>query len=204
MKNRLIKTIALSTILASSTLLANDSLINQMGINLGKSSTDFSQKDKTGSISLGNNPDKSFNSIEVFTILNPLTDICKEYNMKPYASYTYSSNSELKHQYLLVGVNKYYKPSKLPVELYAGVVVGYGQIDWKYKPLSTDNNVDANSLIGGVQAGLNYPLNEKLSLNVNSKYLIHDYKTNLKTSNAQSTIEHDSTATISMGLVYKF
>lgn len=204
MQNKLIKTITVSTLLASSSLFASDSFINSFGINLGKSHTSYDQKDKNGAIILGNNPDKSFNSLELYLTLNPMLDMCKENNMKPYISLTHSRNSDLKHQYLLVGVNKYYSSQDTKLELYAGLLGGYGQVDWRYDPLnnSTRKNIDANSFIGGLQVGINYPIAEKLSLNLNSKYLLHNYETNLKTSNAVATIEHDATATISLGLEY--
>ena len=205
--NKIIKVTALSLLLASSsTLLATDSFVNSIGINLGKSYTNSQQKNNQGNITLGNTPKESNNSIELFAILNPLTDICKEYNMKPYISYTYSKNTDLKHQYLLVGVNKYYNPSNSKVELYTGALLGYGQIDWKYDPLndSQNKNIDANSFIGGVQAGLSYPVNENLSLNLNTKYLVHNYETKLKTTNANATIKQDNTSSFSFGLIYKF
>lgn len=201
-----ILTLTTLSLLASSTLLASESIVNSVGLNLGKSYTSTDQKDKSGSIILGDNPDQSFNSLELYLTLNPILDMCKVYNMKPYISLTHSRNSDLKHQYLLVGVNKYYTPSTMPLELYAGVLGGYGQMDWRYDPLnnSSSKNVDANSFIGGLQLGANYPINEKLSLGLNSKYLLHNYETNLKTTNATATIEHDSTASVSLGLEYRF
>jgi hypothetical protein len=202
-----ILTLTLSTLIASSSsLLASQSIINSVGLNLGKSHTSADQKDKSGTILLANNPEQSFNSLELYLTLNPILDMCKEYDMRPYISLTHSRNSELKHQYLLVGINKYYTQSTLPLELYTGVVGGYGQIDWRYDPLnnSTRKNVDANSFIAGIQIGANYPINEKLSLGINGKYLLHNYETNLKTTNATATIEQDATATISLGLEYSF
>jgi len=208
MKSIILKTTLLSTLIASSNLLANgnESWLYAIGTNVGVSNTSYDQINKSGSITLIDKPKKSFNSLELYTILNPLTDLCKEYNMKPYISYTHSQNSDLKHQYLLVGLNKYYKPSTTDIELYARVLGGYGQIDWKYDPLNDSNkkNVDANSFIGGIQVGVNYPLNEKISLNLNSKYLLHNYETKLKTTNATAIIEHDSTASIGVGLEYSF
>lgn len=202
---KVIKTLSISTLLASSSLLANESLVNSIGLNIGAAHSSYTQKDHQGSITLGNTPDKSFNTYEIYTTLNPIMDMCKKYNMKPYISYTYSSNDDLKHQYLLAGVNKYYNHNSL--ELYAGALGGYGQIDWKYDPLHSSKNInaDANSFIGGLQIGANYLINEKLSIGINSKYLIHDYQTQLKPSDGvYSTIEHDSTSNISFGLEYRF
>ena len=193
------------SLLTTSLLFSSDITIDSIGINLGVSNSDYKQTNHQGTISLGNTPDKSFNSYELYTVLNSLSDMCKEHDMKPYISYTYSSNDEVQHQYLLVGINKYYKHNNY--NLYAGVLGGYGQLDWKYDPLnnSNDKNVDANSFIAGVQLGVSYPLNNNISLGLNSKYLIHNYETNLKpTSAISATIEHKDTLSLSFGVNYSF
>jgi hypothetical protein len=197
--------ITLLGLLSSSTLLANP--IDSIGLNIGTQKSDYKQTNNQGVILLGNTPDESFNSYEIYTTLNPILDTCKTYNMKPYIGYTYSSNSELKHQYLLAGINKYYTPSNYKVELYAGVLVGYGQMDWKYDPLnsSSSKNVDANSFIAGIQLGANYPINEKYSIGLNTKYLMHNYETDLNPSaGVSSTIEHKDTISLSLGVKYLF
>lgn len=95
----------------------------------------------------------------------------------------------MKHQYVLVGANKYFEFDKfLP---YVGLVVGYGQIDWKYDPInnSKDVNADANSFIVGLNLGINYNITKDMSLNLNSKVLFHDYETNIEPQTGiQSTI----------------
>lgn len=204
---KIIHKITLLGLLSSSTLLANP--IDSIGFNIGKANSDYKQTNNQGVILLGNTPDESFNSYEIYTTLNPILDTCKTYNMKPYIGYTYSSNSELKHQYLLAGINKYYNHTVANKELslYAGVLVGYGQIDWKYDPLnnSSSKNVDANSLIAGIQLGANYPINEKYSVGLNTKYLVHNYETDLNpSSGVSSTIEHKDTISFSLGISYKF
>ena len=208
MKNKILKSTLALTLLATSSLLASNTIVDSLGLNLGKSNTNYDQKNTSGTISSNNNPDKTFNSIELYTTLKPILSICKEYNMKSYVSYTFNKNSELKHQYLLVGVNKYFTPTiSTAFSLYAGLLAGYGQIDWSYDPLktSTRKNVDANSFIGGIQVGSIYSLRENLSLNLNAKYLFHNYETNLKTTTPSSaTIEHDSTASVAIGLGYRF
>ena len=70
--------------------------------------------------------------------------------------------------------------------------------------VSTKKNVDANSFIGGLQLGVSYPIDEKFSLNLNTKYLFHNYETDLKTTNATATIDHDRTSSIGFGVEYKF
>lgn len=186
-------------LLVTSFALASDIAVDSLGLNIGTSNSSYSQTNNSGTIVLGNEPDKSFNSYEFYATLK--NDI---YGMKPYVSYTYSNNSDLKHQYLLAGLNKYYQYKK--ITLYAGVVGGYGQLDWKYDPLNNSQKKieDTNSFIAGIQVGVEYPLSNKFAVSLNSKYLIHDYETDLKTTNATSTIKHDSSFLVSIGVKYSF
>lgn len=191
------KKILLTTLMGSTLLIAQDISIDKLGVNLGLSNLDYTQKDHQGSIILGNQPDTRFTSFEAYTTLN---GVFENKDIKPYISYTYGSNSEFKNQYLLVGVNEYYKQKHY--ELYAGVLGGYGQLQWKYNPLNstTDNKYDANSFLVGLQGGLDYPLTEKLNLGLNAKYLYNQYKTHLyPTSTTYSTIEHQPLITLSLG-----
>lgn len=206
MQKRLLNAITLSTILASSSLLASDISINSIGANIGKSHTSYEQNNKAGTIILGNTPDKYFNSLELYMTLNPILEICKKYDIRPYLSLSHSRNSDLAHNYMLAGFNKYYKPTSSELELYAGVVGGYGQMNWRYDPLnnSTKKDADANSFIAGVQAGVSYPVAKRVSLGVNTKYLAHNYGTDLKTTNATATIEQSSTIFVGLGLEWKF
>ena len=193
--------------LTGSLLFGNDISIDTIGLNLGKAYLDYDKKDTQGSITLGNTPDKSFNSFELYTTLKPVTKICEEYNMKPYLSYTYSSNTDLKHQYILLGVNKYYTPKGTKALVYAGGLLGYGELKWNYDPLNTSKsiNVDANSFMAGIQGGISYPVSSKISLSLNGKYLVHDYKTGLDPSaGASSEISHKGTAVVSFGIGYSF
>jgi len=198
----MMKKILLTTLMGSTLLVAQDISIDKLGVNLGLSNLDYTQKDHQGSIVLGNQPDTSFSSIEVYTTLN---GVFEKEDIKPYISYTYSSNSELQNQYLLVGLNKYYKQNKY--DLYAGILGGYGQLKWQYNPLNstTDNKYDANSYLVGLQGGLEYPLNDTLAIGFNAKYLYNQYKTHLyPTSTTYSTIEHEPSITLSLGISYRF
>ena len=189
----------LSLSLLTSSLLFSSSL-ESIGLNIGSLNSDYKQINHTGSITLGNTPDEKLNALEIFTTYKN-----KIYGMKPYLSYTYSSNKELKHQFILAGLNKYYSHDKL--DLYAGVLAGYGELKYRYNPLnnSKDNNEDANSLIAGIQLGVTYPFNENISMGVNGKYLVHDYETKLAPSDAaSSSLEHDKTTVLSIGINYSF
>ena len=189
------------SLLTSSLMFASEVSIDSVGLNIGKANSDYSQRNSSGSITLGNNPDKTFNTFELFSTLTGL----EKYDMKPYISYTYSSNEELKHQYLLLGLNKYYKIKK--VDFYAGILLGYGELKYKYNPLNNtkENDFNSSSIIGGIQAGIEYPFNNNLSLNINTKYLGHNYETILAPNSTTSAeLKHHSTSSLSIGLKYSF
>lgn len=204
---KLLNKILTTSLLASSSLLASDISIDSIGFNYGISSINYDQQDISGSITLGDQPDKSFDSYEISVTLDPILDICKNNNLKPYVSYTYSSNTDLKHQYILAGVNKYYTPSTSKAELYAGALLGYGELTWKYDPLNSSKQITHNSYstIAGLQTGLILPVSKALSFNIDGKYLIHDYDTKLNPSDdVRGTLNHDSTSVVSLGIQYKF
>lgn len=198
---KLVKTLALSTILAGY-LLANETLIHSIGVNLGVSATPYEQTNHNGSITLGSIPDETFTSYEVYTTFNPLSSLCKEMNMKPTVSYSYSVNSHLKHQYILAGFNKYYRNNS-----YAGILLGYGELKYKYNPLNNSKNNDyaTTSAVIGIQTGYDYPLSSSLSLGVNLKALYHNYDAFLNPNNtATANLEHDYTLKVSVGIGWRF
>ena len=193
--------IVLITSLAS-VLFASDISINTLGFNLGISHSDYSQKDNQGSITLGNKPDKIYKAGEVYTTLNGLL---KNSTMKPYVSLTYSTNTELKHQYLLAGVNKYYKINNL--DIYAGILAGYGELTWKYDPLNSSKNKDytSTSPMIGIQGGILFPYRKNIQIGINAKYMLSNYKTNLEpTSSISSEIIHNRVSFIGIGFNFSF
>lgn len=188
--------------MVSTFLFGADVAIDTMGINLGKGYTDHDITNRTGTIQIPHHPYKNYTGLEMYSTLS---GVFEEKDIKPYLSLTYLQNSDIKHKYILGGVNKYFKADML--DYYVGVVGGYGQIDWQYNPITNtrDNKYDAKSFIGGVQGGAAYPLSQKLSLQINTKYLLHNYETKLEPSNdAQSTLTHDKTLFVGIGLSWKF
>lgn len=184
----------------SSTLLA-DITIDSLGIGYSKAISDYKQENKVNSVDLGNKPDKNYDSFEIFSTYK---NVFENNTLKPYLSYSYSLNDEFKHQYLLFGVNKYYKQNSF--DIYAGLLGGFGQLKWDYNPVGA-RNVDskASSFILGLQAGVDFPLTNKWSLGVNTKYLIHDYETKIEPNNtSKALITHDDTITLGLNLSYKF
>lgn len=192
------KSFGVGLFLLSTNLVASS--LNSIGINVAQSHSNAHQTNHNGTITLGNEPDETFTSYELYGTLKK--DI---FNMKPTLSYTYSSNDDLKHQYLLVGLTKYYKLTK--ASLYAGLLGGYGELKYKYNPLNTskDNDYTANSFLGGIQAGIEYPITNSLAFNLNTKALYHNYDAQLNPNNtASAEISHNTTTLIGVGLGYRF
>lgn len=195
------KKIITLTLLASSLMLAAE--ISEIGVNIGVSHTPYTQTNSNGSITLGNEPEQNFASYELFTTLK---GVFPQDDVKPYISYTYSYNSELKHQYVLLGLNKYFAPTQR-LSLYVGMLAGYGEMSWSYNPLnnSKENDYEATSAMVGVQVGVNYPLIGNVALNLNLKTLAHNYETNLDPNNtATAELKHNYTTTAMLGVAYKF
>jgi hypothetical protein len=184
--------------LITSSLVASS--LDSIGINVGVANSNSHQTNHNGIITLGNEPDESFNSYEIYGTLK------KELlNMKPTLSYTYSSNDELKHQYLLVGLTKYYKLTK--ASLYAGLLGGYGELQYKYNPLnnSKSNDYTSTSLLAGIQVGIEYPITNSLDFNLNTKALYHNYDAQLNPNNtATAELSHNTTKSIAVGMKYSF
>jgi len=102
------KTINKLTLLSLVTISSLSAVsIDSVGLHLGIGESSYSQDNKSGSIDLQlNEPSKSFfPALEIYSTFN---GVFNNETLKPFVSYTYESNSDLKHQYLLAGINKYY------------------------------------------------------------------------------------------------
>lgn len=196
--NRLL---ALSLALCSS-LVASNIEVERVGLHIGTAHTTSSQENKEGEIILGKEPKKNFApSVEVY---GTLSGVFEDKAVEPFLSYTYSNNSDLTHQYILVGVNKYY--SHNTYKAYAGIYTGYSFLKWEYNPLNntTNNNFTSSSLLVGAQVGWEYPLANNLSLDLNFKGMLYDHSTILEASSAKAEIENKLNFSAGLGLVYKF
>lgn len=204
---KVVKATALVTLIALNSLSAEGLSMSNIGINLGKSYSNYKQEDKAGTVLLSNSPDKSFNVVELSTEMNGLFS---NDDIKPYISYTYSNNDDFKQQYLLIGINKYFELTS-ELKPYIGVLGGYGELEWRYDPLNDAKDIekDAYSFIGGFDLGTEYVITENIVFNLNAKLLFHGYKTDLvpsslSSSTANATIKHDMTSVLSAGLKYRF
>lgn len=189
----------LASILLTTSLYSME--MSNIGVNVLSTYMDYTKRDKTGSISLGDKPNKELVSFEFFTVLDSL----KYEDLKPEISYIYSNNSKFVNHLFLLGYNKYFKLIKSS-QLYAGVLLGYGELRWHYDPFtnSSSKNVDSDSIVGGIQLGIDMPINQMVSLNINGKYLSSKYETSLSSGNAYSTITHNLTTSLGVGLVFRW
>ncbi|MDD2699567.1 MAG: hypothetical protein PHF17_12335, partial [Arcobacteraceae bacterium] len=83
----------------------------------------------------------------------------------------------------------------------------YGELKWKYNPLnnSKSNDYTSTSLVGGIQAGIEYKLSNSLAFNLNTKALYHNYDAKLNPNNtATAVISHNTTTLIAVGMKYSF
>ena len=196
--------IALGLVVVSSTLLSYEIKMESIGFAGGNAKTPLVQHNKDNKEIVIDKLDDNFKTMELYTVLKPIEEI----GMNPYLSYTYSYNEQFINYYVMAGLNKYYKISSSS-KLYLGVLGGYGQMKWEFDPINgSDNDVSTQSYILGVQGGVSIPLenlpSDKLSLDINVKYLSHEYITNLKTSATTSQIEHYETMLAQVGISYRF
>lgn len=191
-----------SGLIIGSSLSASNIEVDRAGLHIGIAKSSFSQENKAGEIILGKEPSSKFvPSVEVY---GTLSGVFEDKAVQPFLSYTYSTNSDLTNQYLLVGVNKYY--SHNTYNAYAGVYTGYSFLKWEYNPLNntTDNQFTSTSLLVGAQVGWEYPLSEKLSLDFNFKGMIYDHTTELEAYSAKAEIQHSLNFSAALGLTYRF
>ena len=187
----------LSTVLLGSSLLAID-----IGINLGKSHFDITQSNSENIILGANTPKSNGNILEVYAINDcKFTD---DKDIKNYISLVQNRSGDIDNTLVLAGLvqeleGKEFKP-------YIGWLVGYGELKYNYNPLNSTATEDkkSSSMVAGLQAGAKYKIDDKLSLNINGKYLRAKYTTNLESSGTTGNIEHNALSSFSIGLIYSF
>jgi len=64
--------------------------------------------------------------------------------------------------------------------------------------------MDTDNILGEMQFGIVIPLDEKISFNLNTKYLFSYYETLLNTGTTSSKINHNSSSSLSAGLIFKW
>ena len=172
----------------TTSLLANVT-INKVGFNVGLSNFHYKEYQNRGL-----SPSKNLISSELYTILDGLFD---DKSYKLYAGCMYSYNNDLSNYSLLTGVNKYYQIDKF--QPYIGAIVGYGSL--KYKGSFVNADTTATSIIGGLQAGTGYPINNNLRVEIHSKLLLSGYQADIS---GAKVITHNFSTSVLLGLSYTF
>jgi len=198
---KIINKIIPSLIVASS-LINADIAIDSVGANFGWANIYADQTNRTGSVALSNEPDEKYIQGEIYVLIGGVFD---DKSWKPSINYIQSRNNEFTNQIFMAGINKYF--FKENYNLYAGLFIGMGRLDWKYNPISSTSVDDRNvqSIVGALQAGVEYPITNSFSLGVNAKYYLHDYETVLAPSSSVSVeINQKYSSSITIGLRYLF
>ena len=197
MNYKLLKTVLIASLLTSTIAVADTGDIFA-GVSLGYTYTNIDQKDNTGSIILGNELEEN------------------GYNFKLEAGYQYTSNIDVLVNYQRVEfddtyLNNFFLSTEYKCKKYndltpyLGGQLGFSQMHWKKNPINTlDNDYTSESYFIGVLAGISYPINEKLSLNVNYNLQYMDHDTQLESSPAHSTLTHNYFHSFNIGVRWEF
>ncbi len=196
---RILSNILIFGLIYASVVSANSINIESIGTNIGYSYINYNEE---GNIKEINRPSQDFLNLELYLTIGNLFD---DKTLVPSIHYLYNRNSDIDIHTLLFGLNKCFAFENF--NLYTGIVAGYGTLLWKDNPIkyTTTNDFSSNSLVGGLQFGSEFPITEQLKFNLNLKYLLHDYKIDLKPlPNYSSALSHPTTASISLGFRWFF
>ena len=196
---RLVNKIILSSLLATTILPAIE--IDSLGVNLGVSNISAKQSNKVGVINLNSSPKESYTHGELYMLIDGLTD---DETIKASINYINSTNSDFKNNILMVGINKYYQIDKY--NIYTGVLLGAGHLEWKTDPIPTTKTTDltAGSVVGALQVGAEYQVQNNIALGLNTKYYLSNYTTKLNVGTNKAEITHKSSYSLSVGVRYFF
>jgi hypothetical protein len=191
-----INKIFLATILASTITYASGPI--DIGFNLGYADMPYEHEGNIADV-------KSDNRLINTEVYATFGNIFSNKNVRPTLSYIHNSNSDFKNNTLLAGVNLYIPFEQ--VTLYTGFLAGYGELAWDDKHISgtTKNDMKSGSAVAGLQLGMELPISDSLSFNVNAKYLMHTYDMEVFISSSSSArYSHTGTSSLSVGLKYSF
>jgi len=193
--------IVISFLLLTSLSQANEISIDSLGVNLGISNIKAEQIDIAGTLQLTNTPDESYSHGELYILVD---GIVEDETIKASINYINSTNSEFKNNLLMIGFNKYYTIKEY--NLYAGLLVGIGKLEWQYSPISNNKskNYKTESVVGALQLGTEYNLNGNIALGLNTKYYISNYSTKVEIGERIIEINHKSSYSLVFGFRYFF
>ena len=97
-----------------------------------------------------------------------------------------------------------YQFSDVMLKPYIGVLAGYSKLEWSQDPHVVLSNKDLTSdgAMYGVQAGLEFDLAENWSIFGKYQFIVYDHLMDIR--NGASTIEHEDTQNLLLGVSYGF
>jgi len=197
MKNRVVKTLTLATLLMASSVVA-DNLNVVTGISGGYTYINVDQENQVGSFILANEPTQD------------------GYNVELKLGYKYDNNFQLTMNYQRVEFDDMFE-NNVYVEVeylysayknftpYIGGHFGISRLEWSENPINTlDNDVNSGSYIVGARAGTLYPLSENIALSMEYIFSLTDHDTQLESGSAKATLTHNFSHNLNFGLRYTF
>jgi len=194
-----INKIILASLLTTTLLPAIE--IDSIGLNLGISNIATEQTDIAGTITLTSSPKENYTHGELYMLVDDFTE---DKTIKASLNYINNTNSDFKNNILMVGISKYYTLDNY--NIYTGVLLGAGHLEWKYNPISNtiNTNLTAGSVVGALQLGAEYEIQKNLALGLNTKYYRSNYTTKLDVGVNQSEVTHKNSYSLAIGVRYSF
>ena len=168
-----------------------------VGIGFDCISLDVKKQDQVGSIILNHTPDEKATS---FTFLGGIN---LSQNGRIYGNYEILNLDDVK-------INSYYLSYDyiFPhiLNSYIGLSLGMSDLEWQIDPLVNSQLKDSklSSLLYGIQGGIEYPIENQLSIYSQVSYQKLDFKTNLTSTPAKSTLTHEDKKSLNIGVRYSF
>ncbi len=197
MNTKLLKTALLTSLLTSAIAIADEGN-TFVGVSAGYTNLNVKQEDKIGAIILGNKLEENgYNfKVEAGYNYNEKIDILFNYQRVTLDD-TYQNNFFVSSEYKLQEYNNFTP--------YLGASLGYSELHWEKEPLNTkDNDYSSGSYLVGATLGVTYPLDEKVSFNMNYNFQLTNHETALESGSAKSTLTHNYSHAINFGVRYDF
>lgn len=109
----------------------------------------------------------------------------------------------LDNVYVEANYNIYNKSEFTP---FVGIQAGYSTLTWDKSPIVTvvQKSVSSGSFLGGVNAGINYAINDSFSIFALYQLQVMNHKTDIRQSGISSTIDNSIGSNINGGFKYSF
>ena len=187
--------IKLLVVLLSLNMFANDLENIFLDVSTGLTHTPYSKKDISGSIPVSLDENGYLYDLAIGYRFNQ--------NIFSTLNYQYSKLDEIDFDDYYVTLNYQFNHDLKP---YLGVLLGRSYLHWNKDPLNSSQNIDntSGSSLYGIQAGMEYKINDNISFIPKIMYSRTNHGTNLVSAPAKSYIEHNSKTQILLGFRYAF